>query len=327
MKQRRIEEGGQSAASAAFAGGGGVLEKGFAASASSAAASLHKAKKGEIERIANVTLKWQQLLDYQKTLWSRHDVKGHPLNYCERYNTLAKFVTQDIVIAYQKILCVDAILPTIFGLNPPSLDKPTADSEDYLGTLVTHVRAILDQIDRASAEEIEFDHVVYVAAPRAIRRQQDFYRFGQGGLRPFVEGSGAIRLDLSGQSEFPGYINRLRMRAIGLSMSVGADPALFNPRTAIQRAAAAVFPPAGRAPVIIEDIGVTRPAGAPLNTTNQIMNVDPRGVWNIQLSSNLGLADNLVHHLEYEWFTDIKLHLRLRATVDRDFNKWANFSW
>src|SRR6202008_1229744 len=98
-------------------------------------------------------------------------------------------------------------------------------------------------------------------------------------------------------------------------------------------ASAVVFPPqvpdlfaqgafANRPPIIIEGIGLTGPGGPKMVNSPAVRNIDPRGQWNILVSSNLYQPDATAAQ-SADAIEDIKLHLALTAVLSSDPNSWS----
>ncbi|MGI0523998.1 hypothetical protein [Rhizobium giardinii] len=323
--QRQKEKTGQDNAAKAFAEpGAGDLGKGFSLISEASSQSSGIAIGGEQDRKRHVETKWNALSDYQRTLQARHETPGHALNYGERANRVRGYLKQDISIAYRKVRSIDYGKERIFNIVE-RLEAPRRDR--YLDYLVIYIRDSINKIELKALEEIEFEHVVSIHQPRAQN---------PGGTAKFEHmddvkwkvalnkktGVGEIGCDLA--IEFPSTIKRLRVRGISASMLVESpDDPVVRQRTC----AIVVFPPRPddwpipieahleeRAPIIIEHIGPADQRPAPTRYMS-INNLDPRGSWRIQVSTNLLWADGKAHGRSETHIKDIKLHLSLLATV------------
>ncbi|MBY3575472.1 hypothetical protein HFN65_31530 [Rhizobium laguerreae] len=334
--QRQKEKSGQDNAAKAFAEiGAGDLGKGFSLISEASSQSSGIAIGGEQDRKRHVEAKWTALADYQQTLQARHETPGHALNYTERANRIRSYLEQDISIAYRKSRSIDYGQERIFNiverLKPPKRER-------YLDYLVSYIREAINKIELKAMDEIEFEHVVSIHQPRAKNPggKAKFEHMDDENWKMALnakEGDGEIGCDL--QIEFPSTIKRLRVRGISASMLVESpDDPVARQRTC----AIVVFPPRpsewpteieehlkDRTPVIIEHIGPADQRPAPTRYVS-INNLDPRGSWRIQVSTNLLWADGKVHGRSETHIKDIKLHFNLLATVaSPDDTAWKEF--
>jgi hypothetical protein len=70
---------------------------------------------------------------------------------------------------------------------------------------------------------------------------------------------------------------------------------------------------------------MTEPGAVRIVQTSAVQNIDPRGECGIQLSTNLLYPDSHAHS-SVGSVEDIKLHLRLSATVEKNYYVWDKFS-
>jgi hypothetical protein len=328
-EQHKEEKQGQQDAKTAFQGGAGQpLPDGFAALANKNFDALGKAITGETDRKKAVDGKWKTMDAYQLVLQDRHTTPGSAFNYWERYQNIGVFLEQDVKIAYKKIISINSVLKEIYGIDPVFDTPSRANYINYVGYLIGYLRKMIDDIEIATKDEVEFDHIVYLHQWRHLGGAGNYQRITDVAWGTLMAGQGLIAVDLT--DEFKDVFDgRIRVRAIGLSMSTD-DPG--NPTTRAKRAIAAVFPPPSsdgkpRAPIVMEEIGVTIPGNVKLVSCSQVMNIDPRGPWKIQLSANFGWADNAPHARIGADPLDIKLHLRLRTFLKRDFHAWGALGW
>jgi hypothetical protein len=125
--------------------------------ATTSADSADKAVTGEQDRKKNVDTKWAAADQYQKALQDRYSTPGHALNYGERYLRLKDLIEQDVGIAFQKLRCLTNARNWLFDLKL-KMDNPTEFG--YLDYLIGLARTLIDQVERSTIEEIDFDHVV-----------------------------------------------------------------------------------------------------------------------------------------------------------------------
>jgi len=331
-EQRRLEQQGQHNGAIKFGYDRlSDLSKGFAAVTEGSATSSAKAIEGEQDRKKNVRKKWAALDEYQTALQARHSTPGHPLNYRERLDRTRAFLEQDIGIAYQKIRCIQPAVNKIFGLSS-SLKPPF--EVGYLDYLVIFLRDVIEQVEVATVEEVDFEHVVSLHQPRALKpdssSQSQLVPSG-----PWNAAFGAGYLSFSLDKEFPQAVKRLRIRAIGVSM-LSESPADENNR--LRSSTAIIFPPSvddllspgnasARPPVLIEKICQYDPAATRLAALQAVNNIDPRvDKWQLQLSTNLMFPDGNSHGRSVNQIKEIKLHLKLSAILDKAPASWSDLS-
>jgi hypothetical protein len=351
------ENTGELATQAAFANDSTTpLAQGFTAAAKVRAASAATMAAGEQARAKNVSDKWAATNDYQATLQSRHDTPGNPLNYVERYNRVAAYLQEDVGIAFQKLRCLSAGCNAIFGLN---LSLPPPSPVAYLDTMVTFLRNLMNQVEIATQTEVSFNHIVYLHQPKVGQNPiyppstpltplpnpkpvigyypristddwqatlQAVMGNSQNHLRSFA-------IDLT--KEFPSTITRLRVAGVGLTMTLG-NPSATDATYPYKSASAIVFPPTVtdlletsptplmRSPLIIEGIGLTSPTGPTMIAPSSVRNIDPRGVWFVQLSANFYQPDATTTGSP-DQIDDLKLHISLVGSLEADPNKWSAF--
>jgi hypothetical protein len=334
--QRKLEQAGQQAAYKKFTGGTSpnALAQGFGALSSANAASSGEAAKAEQERKANVRLKWTALKNFQEALQDQHSTPGSPFFYEERFNRLRGFLEQDIKIAFQKLRCVQLAANKIFGLST-TLDPPF--EYGYLDYMVMKLREIVQHIEQATIQEVDFEHVVSLTQARVKPDGSSVQLIDNPKWTGFFK-NGLFSFTL--RNEFPAAISRLRIKAIALSM-VTDHPE--SPTTRERAAAAAVFPPPqedifhpgvpkSRSPALIEKIDRFSPASLTkfINIPG-VANIDPREDrfgrgWQIQLSSNMLWPDAKAHGRSLTNILDIKLHLKLGAIMNNDPTAWTDLS-
>jgi hypothetical protein len=336
--QREEERKGQEAAKDKFALSqpSDGLGNGFQAIAAGSAASSARAIIGEKERKENVRKKWVASKEYQEALESRHTTPGHSLNYSERYNRLRSFLEQDISAAYQKLRCCSLASNKVLGTQLPTLSDPTEFG--YLDYLVTYLRDLIEQATITTEPEVEIEHVVHLRLKKATKGDGSTSEAAPVGAEwdtifDPVTGKGLLSFNL--KSEFPTVFKRVRMKGVGLSVLWDAPEA---PATRLRSLSAVVFPPrvdnlfsAGsfrdRPPVVLDRVYLYDPAQSRAFNTTAVSNVDPRGDWKIQISSNATFPDINLHGRTKASILDVKLHLKIAAVLDTDANNWSNFSW
>ncbi|MGE0120634.1 MAG: hypothetical protein AB7S71_24765 [Dongiaceae bacterium] len=335
---RANDKVGQEKAASEFEGDTSPISKGYMQLALTSSAAAGISEQAEKERKMLILKKWEAAKRYQDALQDRHTTPGHALNYGERFRKMRKYLIQDITVAYDKLRCLDKGLRQVFKAVPelklPDLPNPHAG--DYLGDVVVWLRDVIDRLERGLTSEIEFDHTVSLTQPR---------RYQNKPLTPLIQwkawqtamapaGTGTIEFSLA--NEFSAAIKNLRLRGLGLSMST-KDPDHASKR--LYRMYVMVFPPdvtnlfsansfRNRPPVIFDDVALTDPnSNAAIKVTEPIMNIDPRErSWKLQVSSNWFYPDGTSRPRSFEYFYDVRLHMRLRATVDGSPEAWKELS-
>ena len=333
QQQRKDEADGQNKAADKFADQKQApLASGFEAVSRTIAASSTAAAAAEEDRKDNVNKKWIAAEEYQEALQARHSTPGHALNYGERLDRLTNFLKQDVGFAFQKLRCLSKACNLLFDLKM-ELEKPTEFG--YLDYLVTFTRDLINQVEVATVEEIEFDHIVYLRQPRVNKPDGSTtapYFTPQAWTDNFKTNKLFV---FNLNTEFPTAIKKLRIRAIGLSFSTTAPE---NVARKLWSMSAVVFPPdavdvfdAGstkaRPPVIFEGSGMTEPNFNRMVQSPAVANIDPRGKdWHLQLSTNVQYPDAEIHPRDENIVRDVKIHLRLAALVDKTPGNWSGFA-
>jgi hypothetical protein len=254
------------------------------------------------------------------------------LNYGERFSRLRDLLEKDVGIAFQKLRCLFSACNLLFGLNL-KLDEPVEFG--YLDYMVGFVRDLIDQVERATIEEVDFDHVVYLHQGRATKPgsptgSNSFY--SDATWKDLISKGSLATFDLS--KEFAAAVKRLRLRGIGISIST---PDSDKPLAKYRSFSAVVFPPEAanvfdvgskksRPPVIFEAFGLSEPNATRIVQAPAINNIDPRGEWHMQISPNQGYPDATAHATDPTILLDVKLHLRLTAQVDKNPASWSDFA-
>lgn len=337
--EREAEKKGLEKASQAFATAATPLEQGFAASSAGNAQSAAFAEDAEELRVKNVSKKWVALDAYQKALESQHCAPGHALNYKDRFNRIRRFLEQDIATAYRKIQCIEKGASQIFDVNV-QLDAPT--ELNYLDTLVEYVRKVIQQIEIATLEEVEFEHVVSIRQPVMTSPSSHHQYYNDQQFKTVInadggpEDSGLLTLDLTrhgGWVEFSPSVLRVRLRGIGLSM-ISNDP---RPDGVLSTSAIVIPPdtmgfdgkPFDTSPIIVERIGQYDGTTPRIVSFPAINNIDPRGKWQIQVSSNIVVGSNINdatgHARSVNNIQEIKLHLKVAALLLKGRSNWTKF--
>ncbi|TCA92173.1 hypothetical protein E0H65_22550 [Rhizobium leguminosarum bv. viciae] len=329
--QRRLEKSGHEAASQEFKKDPMLaLNFGFASISDASAKSSQEAVDAEIERKASVKIKWDALALYQSALQDRHRTPGHALNFRERYDRLRRFLEQDVGVAYQKLKKLSEGATRIFALTS-NLERPFEFG--YLDYLVSYTRQLSEALEIETIKEVDFEHVISLAFPQTLKANgsQIQRHFEPNAwivaLNPQT-GSGNLKFSLIA-SEFPAFARRLRIRAIGLSLVLDSPEV---PIVRFRSGSAVIFPPQvdqqRRPPIVIEKIGLYDPnSNTRLFTGTSANNLDPRGSWEVQVSTNMMWADAGAHGRSHANIRDIKFHLRLSATLDPEPISWAALSW
>lgn len=310
------------------------ISKGFAALAKISSSSASILAAGEQTRQQNVNAKWAAAVDYQTSLQARHSAPGNALNYVERYQRIAGMLQQDIGVCYQKLRCLSNACNTLFGLNVP-LEPPM--QVGYLDYLVTYTRNLLNQVEIATVNEVNFNHVVYLRQSRSLTstNTSNTPRVSSSIWDTTLAGTRLFTFNLK-DNEFSTAITRLRMQSIGLSMTMG-NPAPQDPTATLKFASAILFPPQvpdlfspgglnRRPPIIIEGIGMTSPSGPIMISSPAIRNIDPRGEWRLQVSSNFYQPDPTRSEAPSTELKDVKIHMSLTALMSSDSNDWQDFA-
>jgi hypothetical protein len=240
--QRTLERDGQRAGYSAFKNANSdVLAAGFAAITDGGAKSSNEAIASEMERKQNVRTKWQKLKDFQETLQARHNTPGHSLNYGERYNRTRAFLEQDIAVAYQKTRCIELAAHEIFGIERSSLKLDEPSEFGYLDTLVTFLRTAIEELQNATKEEIDFEHIIPLHFGRAKSGRNSVVDDAPWNAALGNPGGGNGRLSFSLKNEFPNAVSRLRVRGIGLSVLWLPD--IPDSQSRLRAISAVIFPP------------------------------------------------------------------------------------
>ena len=337
-QQRKAESAGQKAAAKRFdAARQDDLADGFETIAQATAQSSDLAVAGEQKRKADVQAKWSALNSFQTALQDRHDTPGCSLNYAERYGRIEQLLRQDIRVAYGKLRCIEAGMKQVFGL---SVALPPPQLQGYLDAMVMFLRGAVESAGIATLEEVQFDHVVSLHQPRATNTrgsaQVQLIADAAWDAATGTDGDGVISFQL--KDEFPAPIQRLRVRAIGLSVlftDVGRD-LMTSGNGSVQhdRAIRAViappqapdlFSPGGfrdRPPVVVAAATWFDPSSIRMSVLPAVANLDPRtGTWRIQLSPAV-FAPTSSAVSRWNTIFDVKLHLQLAALIDKSVFPW-----
>jgi hypothetical protein len=283
-----------------------------------------------------VEAKWKALNDFRTALQDQHSTPGNPLNYGDRFNRIRKLLEPDIATAYDKIRCVQLAANKIFGLATDPLDPPSEIG--YLDYLVVTLRDIIRQIEIATKDEVDFEHVISLKQPRRLKAGQTqlITNATWNSTLHGAQQSGLLSFSL--KNDFPAAVQRLRVRAIGLSLQCDQPE---NPISRERTTAAVVFAPAvenlfspgsgiPRPPVIIEKIDQFVPNNTKFFVLPAVANIDPRedqfGGWQIQVSTNMLWPDVGVHGRDDANILDLKLHLKLSAITDKSPSQWTDFA-
>ena len=338
-KQRTVENAAQQKAADAFAKSPkDALAPGFGAISKGSADSTNLAIGGEKTRKGFISDKWQQLSDYQETLESRHTTPGHPLNFAERAGKAAAFLIDDLAEAFEKCRCIEKGAAIVYGVveNPfPDITQP-----GILDNVVLWVRKIMRSIELTQFEEIEFEHIVPGRQPafdhgggqsHKIISEQDW---GTAIINP--QAPGKLSFDVRLSFTDVGSFTNLRMKGIGLSMSYNS-PA--NALGRLWRMSGVIFPPeltnepfnranfAQRSPIIIENVALTEPQQrVRLYYPAAVTNLDPRGIWVVQVSTTVWLPDSVARPRDGNIF-DLKLHFHLVGKPSKASGDWTKFWW
>jgi hypothetical protein len=335
--QRSIESQGQQQAYNNFSTESppSGLSTGFASIAQASSRSAQEAVTGEQERKQNVQTKWEALKTFQNRLQHRHQTPGNPLNYCERYNRTKAFLVQDIGTAYQKIKCITVGIKKLFDLDFP-LEDPF--EYGYLDYLVSYIRKnVIENVEIATLNEVDFEHVVSIKQKRVLNPNgANIYQLVPNPVYDAaIAPSGNGLLSFSLANEFPAAVQRLRLKAVGVSIISENATDLGNRMRSV---AVALFPPQTenlflpgnfitRSPIIIEKVGIFDPNVTKLVSGSSFNNIDPRGDWKIQVSSNLIFPDINPHGRNPINVQEIKLHLKLTSILAHDTSAWSDLSW
>jgi hypothetical protein len=231
------------------------LSKGFAALAKLNGSSAATLATGEQTRKQNVNTKYNVALDYQNALQARHETPGHALNYGERYQRVSKMLQEDIGVAFQKLQCLSKACNYLFGLTFP-LSPPV--EVGYLDYMVTYTRELLNLVEIATINEVNFNHVVYLRQPKSLASTNPANpgRISAGVWSETLNGTRLFTFNLK-DNEFPSApaITRLRMQSLGMSMTMG-NPASTDTTIPLKSASAVIFPP--EVPDLFSDSGKGR---------------------------------------------------------------------
>ncbi|MGO9235676.1 MAG: hypothetical protein ACLP4V_17025 [Methylocella sp.] len=222
----------------------------------------------------------------------------------------------------------------------PTPIDPSQSSDSYLDLMVIFLRDVIDALEVESLREVDFDHVVPLTQGRVDRKTGAFISridlptwnaaIGPGG-------PGYVVTDLS-HNEFTSAVLRVRLRGFAVSCAAPSPEAAYSH---LKRFAAVIFPPDApdlfspgavreRNPIVVEDIRITEPGNIRAIVYDSITNIDPRGVWRIQVSSGSFYPDPQQRKRATDGvssISDLRLHLRLRAVLAKDAGSWADFAW
>jgi hypothetical protein len=297
-----------------------------------------EAIKGEMDRKKAVRLKWDYLQTYMAEFRERYKAPGNSFNWEERADRILTFYRADIREAYQKARATQKALDSICGL---STSLPELKSSDILKDLVVWNREAITQFEIFREADIEFEMTVFIRQPTAdgsrLKSDAEF--------EEVMRGAGEITLDLSDYFPASPAAQFLRVRGVGMSMSMSGNLSADLHRLKLYRLSAIVFPPSvreffpstvsastalpsptwvPRSPSIVSNVSITDPSTPVRYVTGvNINNVDPRGIWKIKVSRNLGYPDTERRQLSPE-VTDIKLHLLLAGQLSADLARWSN---
>ena len=332
--QRKAEVDGQQLTHDAFQGAGDPLAAGFAAAATGNQTSAQKAYDGEINRTSLVEQKWQAIERYQTNLELQHSDAGNPLNFAGRAMSVAAFLLEDLGEAYDKSRSIEKGIAQVYGIDIGRQDTklPNVNVTGVLDELVHWLRRVIRLVQLVQWKEIEFEHVVYGAQPIPKKLGPPYVLVRNLITLLASNADGILTFDLGRADYFgnTGSIENLRVKAVGVSLT---------DITWAPRYACIVFPPAQidpftptdtvpRTPIIIENVEAT-PKGmrVPLSSSPSIRNVNPKGIWQVQVSRNFSLearADVLTRPIGIQ---DVRLHLLLVGSPSHNISDWADFWW
>lgn len=339
---------GQKNAVAAFGSASGTasgLGPGFAALYQGSATATQIGIDWESVRQNLVATKWEKTKENQDALAQRYTLPGSALNYAERYSRLRTLLSQDLTVAFQKTRCLSKGCNKIFGKLNLSLEEPFRFG--YLEYLVYYVRDLAAAVELATIEEIDFQQTISFRAPRVIKTNplKTFQLFNNDTwnrtLTPTNTGHNAGLFSFSlNKSIFPTAIRRLRVRSIGMSL-LSDNPDSPGWSVKQRTSSAVIFPPPmenlfspgsgiPRPPVVVDAFCQFDATNPRFVTLPAVSNIDPRedrfGGWQVQISTSMMWPDLSPHPRNELQIYDIKLHLKLSATVDKSSAAWSDFS-
>ncbi len=315
------------------------------------AGAMYFRKTAEVKRqealetektISLVAEKWDNIDLHLKDLASRHSIDGHAMNFSQRAGRLRRLITDDLFAAYLKAVSVAQGMTFIFGDDPAAV-PPNFESDGFVDSFLLWHRAISRRLSVERGAEAEFTFTFGSSLPRRPLIPGDVASID---LPPILPDDFAAQLEAPSEivvDPSPWLKNYNRLRVVGAALSFGTGDESLD--SASERELQKVFarallfapiqkgsilkPPKFPSGDIVETAIRLPPAyfnrvrlestiatpeflqGAPMR------NVDPRGAWTVKLSGWM-FSDEGHSRPIHEVVADVRVHLRLRATFNRD---------
>jgi hypothetical protein len=323
-------------AATAFAASADPLAPGFKALSSRSAEDDEKIADGERERQEAIDSKWALFKKYQDKLQERHNFPGGSLNFKSRLDRLVSLLVEDVQQAYLKARAAERGLKEVFFIHMP---LPPLDGF-FLEKFLLWARRVIRQLEIDQQDDIEFEHIIYLAQPRGDGQPSGVIEDYAGAMQP--GNNGTLHVDLRHYFGTASLGAHLVVRGVGLSTS---DSNPSDPTHKLYRLSAQVWPPpqkdlfsplpavegshgtrlewVSRGPIFLTNISMTSPS-EPVRMFRgpNVNNIDPRGLWIIQINKTLGFPNAAIHARNPNNIVDVKLHLLLAARPTKDYTAW-----
>lgn len=331
QEQHDLQQGGQAAASGEFRKGGPGLGAGFATTAATHAKAAQAASKGESTRKELVHRKWAAAEQHQELLRTRYMTDGHALNFGDRANRIRDLLREDVEVAIQKTKCAAKGMERLLGVQRP---MPDPLKRAYLDKLVMYVRALIEDYDLVTQEEVEFEHIVPLRQDR-FKQNNTFTSAhidqAEWDLKLDHGQNGRFTLNLS--NEFAKAMKRLRVTGIAISY-VPPDVGSLEVRT--RSVSAVLFPPPvanpfsqgeiSRPPVPFARVAFYDPSNIRFVSEPAFENLDPRGEWMIQISTNMYFPNATRTARDRQHINDVRIHFLLKGQLEKARADWTTVS-
>jgi len=292
--------------------------------------------------------RWALLIENQEKLKARHEAEGNGLNYGERYKRVVDLLLEDIEEAYRKALSVKAGLKEIYESDKPATEYsdplPDFDKTDFLDEFVKWTRKAIRMVEEIQQDEVEMDFVVPLNHPWRFDAGEDQRMMTKDQFSLAIQDKQDGRLTFDTTPVFPKELfEHLRLKSIAVTYSSAEGPPKSGERDELgmRRYTVLVFPPMHnralgparaqeprRPPVMLSNVGILNQESGPNFVGGLgLMNIDPRGTWEIRLLPvGLGATKDVYHRWAGDkgkpWVSDLNLHLRVLCKPESDPNKW-----
>lgn len=330
-KQKEQERDAQQEGAGLF-GDSQPLNKGFARLALGRAQEMQTELTdidGEIDLLSQ---KWDLLHKYHESYHARYQEPGNAHNFEERAVRVLTLMAEDVREAFAKAKAIATGFEMIYGEK--TFPLPATNPLTFIDELVLWCRAVIRDLEVRSENEIEYDLVLPIVQPNpstgtSLVSDADFKK----ALEKTVDMKGQFQIEFSLPNIFFGD-DAVRLRGVGLSFgnvtnivqSSGIDRTatadsyvrLYASIQTPEQVVPGGVPPIRRPPIRFGCVSALS-SGRPLafSDGNECQNVQPVGLWKINLMASLVYKDtkarSLSEGIEDNPLRDLKLHMKVRA--------------